>query len=172
MNLNDFASDDESTEVTEILYSPAKESDALGIKILLLADGVKKIWINAQIESKTNSHIFYRYFVFKNSDLLSTVRGVIERSKENNQFVWLNFKLNQFNRSEINQITSTSNTIYFDQRNKVGFSTNDTLILNFEQHFIETEGDEIKISDDLIWCVCPFVSAYSILKREFICVNV
>lgn len=168
----DILSDDESTELTEVLFSPAKESDSIGIRIVFLKKKLQKLWINAQIESKTDTHIFYRYFVLVDKDKVSSVRGVLKKSKENEQFVWLNSKMAQIQKSNLYQICSTSNSVFIDSKMNIRYSSNDTMIINFTDRFLESEGDEIELSEDILWCVCPFVRAYSQKWKQFGLVNI
>jgi hypothetical protein len=168
----DILSDDELTESTEVLFSPAKESDAIGIKLVFVSDRIQKVWINAQIESKNDTHIFYRYFVFVDENKVSSVRGILRRSDENEKFVWLSLKMDQLQKSNLNQICSTMSSTYIDSKMNIKISSYDTLILNYRSQFLETERDQIELSDEILWCVCPFVKSYSQKRKEFGLVNI
>lgn len=166
-----FVSDDESTEETEVLFSPPKESESIGIRLMFYQNDFQKVWINAQVESKNDTLIFYRYYVLTDINSVSSVRGVVKRLDENEKFQWLINKIPQFELSQIYPICSTMNTIFINSKKHIKFISHDTIILNIKHQYIETEKDKVKLTHDILWCTNPYVSAYTLAEQEMGIVN-
>lgn len=178
--MQQFDLSDEEDTSTEVLFTPPKENESFAIKLLFLSDKINKVWINAQIESKSSNYVFYRYYVLTDKNKVSSVRGSINRRFENEQFAWLNDseKSNSLNCSTFinglngeNNWFKGNNNIFINKKHKIKLNKVDSFIVAIEKKIIITENDVVPLTDDILWCVFPFVSAYSISFKQWGLIN-